>query len=212
MTEWKGGDNGYAPRPKNWRRGERLVENDAFADALDRALRRYAAVEPRIGLEERLLANLRARQKHAPAGVGWQWRWAAGAGAVAVLVLALSLTWRIGKPPLGNSIDPRISQGGRDSQMTNPASQPHLSARALPSLHTPAGHRPRRSTAAVRIAPHLEQFPSPQPLSEQEKILARYVATYPEHAALVAEARAEALRRDAVEEMREPASEQKLQP
>jgi len=211
MTEWKGGDNGHAPRQKNWQRGERWVENDAPADALDRALSRYAAVEPRTGLEDRLLANLRARQKQAPVGVGWRWL-CAGAVTVVVLLLTLSLTWRTGKRQLGNSIDQRITQGGTDSQMANPARQPHLSAQALPSHHTAAGHRPRRSTAAVRIAPHLEQFPSPQPLSEQEKILASYVARYPEHAALVAEARAEALRRDAVEEMRDPASEQKLQP
>ena len=52
-------------------------------------------------------------------------------------------------------------------------------------------------------APKLEQFPSPQPLSEQEKILARYVNTYPEHAALIAQARTEELRRDSAEEMGE---------
>ena len=49
--------------------------------------------------------------------------------------------------------------------------------------------------------PKLDQFPSPQPLSEQEKILESYVANYPEHAALIARARAEELRRDAAEEM-----------
>jgi len=49
-------------------------------------------------------------------------------------------------------------------------------------------------------------------LSEQEEILARYVATYPEHATLVAAARARALRHDAIEEMRDPASEGTSQP
>jgi hypothetical protein len=48
--------------------------------------------------------------------------------------------------------------------------------------------------------PKLDQFPSPQPLSEQEKILAAYVAKYPEDALLLAQARAEALRRDALED------------
>jgi len=211
MTEWKGGENGRAPRQENWRRGERLVENDALADELDRALRRYATVEPRTGFEERLLANLRARQKHAAVGVGWRWPWA-GAVTVVVLVLALSLPWRARKPQLGYSIVQRSTQDGRDRQSANRASQPHRPARTLPSVHTAATHPPHSSSAGVRTTPHLEQFPSPQPLSEQEQILARYVATYPEHAALVAEARAEALRRDAVEEMRDPASEPKLQP
>ncbi len=51
-------------------------------------------------------------------------------------------------------------------------------------------------------SPKLDQFPSPQPLSEQEKILTNYVAQYPEHAVLIARARSEDLRRDAEEELR----------
>jgi len=211
MTEWKGGDNGRDPGHQNWRHGERQLENDALADELDRALARYAAVEPRTGFEARLLANLRARQEHAPVGVGWRWPWA-GAVTLVVLVLALSLTWRSGKPQPGKSIDQGTTQEGRDGQIAERASQQNRLARALPSVQTARAHRPPLSTAAVRPAPHLKQFPSPQPLSEQEKILTRYVATYPEHAALIAEARTEALRRDAVEEMRNPADEQKFEP
>lgn len=62
-----------------------------------------------------------------------------------------------------------------------------------------AAHRPTRDLA-VPSPPKLAQFPSPQPLSEQERILASYVAKYPEHAALVAQARAEALQQDSEEE------------
>ena len=49
--------------------------------------------------------------------------------------------------------------------------------------------------------PKLDQFPSPQPLSEQEKLLQSYVAKYPEQAVLIARARTEALRQDQLEEM-----------
>lgn len=209
MTEWRDGDNGRDPRQESWRHAESEVKNHRLADELDAALARYAAVEPRTGFEERLLANLRARQKRAPVRIGWRWPWA-GAVAVVVLVLAFSLAWRPSKQHLDKATDQPITQDGRDTQVANRARQPYLPARALPSVRPTVRHRPRPSI--VRIAPHLEQFPSPQPLSEQEQILARYVATYPEHAALVAEARAEALRRDAVEEMRDPASEPKLQP
>ena len=52
-------------------------------------------------------------------------------------------------------------------------------------------------------SPRMPEFPSPAPLTEQEKILAQYVAKYPEHAALIAEARTEELHRDE-EEMAEP--------
>jgi hypothetical protein len=61
---------------------------------------------------------------------------------------------------------------------------------------------PRAHATAVASAnPKLDQFPSPQPLSEQEKLLENYVAKYPERAVLLARARFEALQRDQLEEM-----------
>ena len=53
--------------------------------------------------------------------------------------------------------------------------------------------------------PKLDQFPSPRPLTEQEKILQSYVAENPEKAVLIARARSEALQRD-LEEMKAFAS------
>ncbi|MGD0417120.1 MAG: hypothetical protein ABSA80_17310 [Terriglobales bacterium] len=72
-------------------------------------------------------------------------------------------------------------------------------ARRRPA-NRPLGH------LVVAGTPKLAQFPSPQPLSEQERILASYVALYPETAALVAQARAEALQRDREEEAAEAAT------
>jgi hypothetical protein len=54
--------------------------------------------------------------------------------------------------------------------------------------------------------PKLDQFPSPQPLSEQEKILANYVARFHDEALLVARARSESLQRDREEDMRQAES------
>ena len=61
--------------------------------------------------------------------------------------------------------------------------------------------RPSPPEFAMARAPKLEQFPSPQPLSEQEKLLQNYVAENPEQAVLLARARTEALRQDQFEEM-----------
>jgi hypothetical protein len=61
----------------------------------------------------------------------------------------------------------------------------------------------------VSAGPKLQQFPSPQPLSDQEKILANYVSEYPEHAALIAQARMEMSRRDQEEELRVPGVDRK---
>jgi hypothetical protein len=53
----------------------------------------------------------------------------------------------------------------------------------------------------ARTVPKLEQFPSPHPLSEQEQLLANYIAQYPEHALLVARALADPLRPDQLKEI-----------
>jgi hypothetical protein len=60
--------------------------------------------------------------------------------------------------------------------------------------------------AAVTAGPKLDVFPSPLPLTEQEKLLAGYIAEEPEHAVLLARAQAEDLRRDEEEETRESSS------
>jgi prefoldin subunit 5 len=45
----------------------------------------------------------------------------------------------------------------------------------------------------------LEQFPSPQPLSEQEQMLARYVEELPSEAKQIAQAQTELARHDEIE-------------
>ncbi len=62
-------------------------------------------------------------------------------------------------------------------------------------------HPPHVEQGAAAI-PKLDQFPSPQPLSEQERILAGYVENFPERAALVAKMQSEDLRRERLEEMK----------
>lgn len=52
-----------------------------------------------------------------------------------------------------------------------------------------------RALAIVK-PPKLEQFPSPIPLNEQEKMLARYVQEFPRKAALVARAQTDLRKRD----------------
>jgi len=64
-------------------------------------------------------------------------------------------------------------------------------------------HRATEHTAILAAQPKLEQFPSPRPLSEQERILASYVERYPETAELVAKARAAASLQDSLEEAAE---------
>jgi hypothetical protein len=170
---------------------------------LDAALAKYAAVEPRAGLEDRVLAHLQAERERVPVRAWWRWS-IAGALAVAV-VAALALAWRSGNPS-GNPSHPAVAN---HSPAPAPVAKAQVAANGesrgvRTSVATPvrksAGHR-EYLPAAIAAAPRLDQFPSPQPLSEQEKMLQSYVAQYPDRAVLIARARTEALRLD-IEEMK----------
>jgi hypothetical protein len=196
-------------------------KQDELDRILDAALAKYAAAEPRVGIEGRVLATLRAEGTRLTKPA-W-WRWSVIAALAAVIVVVLALASRSGKrfhPVVANhplpaepaaKENPQIATNG-DGKEVRPQKR---SARRGKSV--------RRSQPEIVIAanpgspklssPKLDQFPSPQPLSEQEKILANYIAQYPEHAALIAQLRTEALRQDRMEEMRDaaPGNEQDSQ-
>lgn len=203
MTDSNHWQDGAGQRDLESRRGlNRGLNNDTLDHELHAVLKKFAAVEPRAGLEDRILANLRAERERAPER-SW-WRWPAVAALAAVIVVALSLAWKSGKPSqnITTQHQPSTTQTNRDdgTQVAknggSSAIQPH---------HAGYGRRLRphaviHPTTIVASVPKLDQFPSPQPLSEQEAILASYVIKYPEHAALIAQARAQELRQDRAED------------
>jgi hypothetical protein len=170
---------------------------------LESALGQYGKAEPRAGLENRLLANLRAERDR----ISLRRRWWRALGMVASLA-AILVAVRVGerdreRKPASTAATSTINRAeARELVQPKPLPQVVHPATTHPARETaqrrPA-HRPTRDLATAST-PKLAQFPSPQPLSEQERILASYVAKYPEHAALVAQARAEALRQDSEEE------------
>ena len=178
-------------REQSWERGR---DNGALDQQLDAALAKYAAIEPRVGLEERILANLRAQREHAAAR-GW-WRWAAaGALAMVVIILVVSLSWRTRKPQLVNVHNPVTKQRVSDNQVANDAVLP---PRDVPSIRKALTNRTSHSSQAA-TAPHLSQFPSAEAMSDQEKMLADYAAEFQEQAVLIARFNEEDLRRDRME-------------
>ncbi len=168
--------------------------------ALDLALAKYAAVEPRVGLEQRILATLRAEPaRHRK----FMWRWSV-ALATLVVVVATGIAWRSSKPAHPEVTQrPLITLPTSPERPVNPANR---EANVIPSQNKRPARRlsvRHAQPAVVTPAPKLDVFPSPRPLSEQEKILASYVAKAPDQAALLAEARMESLRQDHEEELRE---------
>ena len=172
-------------------------ESDDLDRALDAALAKYASVEPRAGLEERILANLRAASTRGAQPAWWNWGFAALA---AVLVIAAVAVWHWNKPtqtPIANrpSMVKQAPVGPDLAHQDGNSAEPIKSARWLRPRH-------RYQHETVAANPKLDVFPSPLPLSEQEKILAAYVSQYPKHAALVAEARMDDLRQETEERRR----------
>ena len=155
---------------------------------LDAALKEYGVTEPRPGLEGRILANLRAEGSHA-APRTWLRRPVLLAVATMLLTgITAFLKTRDTNRPLatGNHLAvPAVKEGTR---------APQNQSRVLS-----ASRAHYRGKSVVASAPRLEQFPSPQPLSKQEELLARYIEQFPREAVLMARAQTELLQREMIE-------------
>jgi hypothetical protein len=166
------------------------VKRDELDDKLDAVLARHAAVEPRSGLEERIHANLQAQRAQVP-DRGW-WRWGLAAALSTAMVLAVA--WRLGKPPHSVTVS---HPSGATQVLKEPGTQAAANSRRSGPRRWEPG--PAQKTTAIHAHPpvamvgevKLDQFPSPQPLSEQELALARYVSEFPQEATLIARTQAE---------------------
>jgi hypothetical protein len=197
------GEQGYNAAGRQGQAGGQGSERDDLDRGLDGALAKYAAVEPRQGLEERILANLRSHQTRA-ADRAW-WRWGLAGALAAVVAVAATLAWRSVKPS-----PPQIVQHpSTTEQSPNLPQMPILAKDEHPAVQhvirptgTEGGHRAHPAEVA-EANPKLEVFPSPRPLSEQERILKSYVNQFRQEAVLIARARSELQIRDQQEEMRD---------
>jgi hypothetical protein len=152
---------------------------------LEAALKQYGAAEPRPGLEGRILANLRAAERDRPRPRVWLWLpLLIGAAAILLVGMAVVLRTHTANLPLATGNRPAV-----------PVPQAETEAPKRADL-VPVPHRRHRKENVASSVPRLEQFPSPQPLSEQEEILARYIEHFPREAMLVAQAQTELLKQE----------------
>jgi len=166
-----------------------ITESDSFNRQLDATLAKLAAAEPRAGLETRILANLRTSP--VPATRAARWLWPAIAVALIAVTIGLSLVWKLQTP--SSSIQARTPSVAKPVATPNTETKKEMATDTqtvpAPRIKRHDSHQP--AITAVRKAPKLDQFPSPRPLTENEKTLARYVARFPQEARLVAQAQAE---------------------
>jgi hypothetical protein len=153
---------------------------------VDSALDRYTDAEPRPGYETRLLATIRAAER--PGRRAW-WIWAPVAAAAAVIIatIVLSTTHRDRSrvPDIANVTPTRTQSPSVPQQQ--PSTVPPTGEKTV----TVARKRPTTPHASVNevqvvavatnttAPPKQPQFPTPAPLSEQERLLLAYVRNTP---------------------------------
>ncbi len=147
-------------------------------DMLDSLLTNYSSAEPRPGLETRILANLRDAEERKASQGWWNFKWLwAGVVAAAIIVAAVLVngTHRV-EPPTHVIVktSPAIPQ---------PEIQPHApiarQETARVHRHKPSTAPTTQQNAALALNERPAVFPTPTPLSEQEKLLLSYLAGTP---------------------------------
>ena len=150
---------------------ERNHEVDKLLDA---GLARYSSAEPRPGLENRILAGLRA-QPQPSRWLDWRWAGALATAAVAVLVLAVFfLRQPLPEPPPPAVARAPVPQPTPTAAPTPEPVQPPVITEVQPVPHPNAqasSHFHRSPEGRLGAGPRLDTFPAPAPLSEQQRLL-----------------------------------------
>lgn len=150
------------------------MEPDKIDKWLEQALEEYSRVEPRSGLQYRVLSSLKAQEAR---GTGRRRR---PLMAAIVASVAMTAIW-LGVPYVGRR--PAITEHTLGSSSTQRSESSRIQKEFRKSSNQASvkgAHTSRRkhvsTLASVKSesTPKLDQFPSPHPLSEQEKLLIAY--------------------------------------
>jgi hypothetical protein len=157
---------------------------DQFVDDLfEASLKQYRGEEPRSGLEMRILAGVRTRERAA------RRRWLGWAAAVCAGILAvIALTLHFARAPLRQptpSASLSSKGSGTHRAPLRSATPPATVSQLQPGLRLRGSGGPAhgpKEKPGVRATKRPEQFPTPYPLTEQEKLLLAYLnkATKPD--------------------------------
>lgn len=155
---------------------------DRLDEWLDRALRQYGNVEPRIGLEGRIAARLEVARSRSATRKRWL---LCVATAAAVCVISVSV-WKGGRSsqPVGNAAQNFPTQLSKDRTVGVPEVQKRRKSAVIKAANNRRNSIAREVTTAA--APRLSEFPAARPLSQQEQLLKAYASQFPKQAVEIA--------------------------
>jgi hypothetical protein len=146
-------------------------------DMLDSLLANYSSAEPRPGLETRILANLREAEKKASQG-WWNFKWLwAGVVTGAIIVAAVLISGRHRVAPPTNVVVKSSQPAPQPENQRHVPIAPKETAKV--PRHKPSTAPTAQQSAALALSQRPAIFPTPTPLSEQEKLLLSYVTGTP---------------------------------
>lgn len=162
----------------NPERKERIVDS-----MLDRALGPQP-VEPRAGFEERLLANLASQPQRHP---WWQWMWVPALAAATLLAVVIGMKVLHREPAVPQVVQKTVETPKQQKVAVAPPVAP-AAAPSSPRRNGLARGNTAQTMVIARTTPLPKQdvFPSPVPLTEQERLLLALMRRTPNEAKLVA--------------------------
>lgn len=165
-----------------------MKHEDEFDGLLNEALREVREAEPRMGLEGRVLAGVRAAGEERK--LGW-WKWVAVAAVVVMIVLGVGVR-HASKEEVVVTRPEKVEEARPVESATGPAKP---TERVEPSVVKAVGSQKQRRTVQSKnvvrskregkpdptvMAAARAPFPTPVPLTDEEKALRRWAAARPE--------------------------------
>jgi hypothetical protein len=166
-----------------------LQNKDHLDRWLDAALRQYGGVEPRAGLEGRVLANLKVEAEYHRVRNPWLWLLAATSAAVLLIAVWLGIVRRgstVLETLANRSVSTDKSVGPAQEMSKSTSERPGTTPGPTSTRRSPPGRVHKAVVAANVSEPRLNQFPSPHALSQEELLFVRYAQDFPREAILLA--------------------------
>lgn len=161
-----------------------MEDNDRFVDKLlDSAMAHHRDAVPRVGLEGRILAHVRNASQES-SGKNVRKLWLAVAAAAAAVVVAF-IGVRVSNRSHGPAV--QTSQAANAAPSKSPARMLTADSGAAPKAGSATtvvepiriARRERKPSRRVEAHHWPSQFPTPAPLTAEEKALVRYVQETP---------------------------------